>query len=59
LKLTRATVASACARADRLEDVAGAVKAALSANKSAVVDVAVDPDALYSFRRDSFERRRG
>jgi len=46
-------------RADRLEDVAGAVEAALASDKPAVVDVAVDPDALYSFRRDSFKHRGG
>ena len=30
-----------------------AVKAALKCNKPAVIDVDVDPKALYSFRRDS------
>ncbi len=46
-------------RADRLADVAGAVEAALACDAPAVVDVAVDPDALYSFRRDSFKHRGG
>ena len=46
-------------RADRLSDVAGAVEAALACGKPAVVDVAVDPNALYSFRRDSFTHRGG
>jgi thiamine pyrophosphate-dependent acetolactate synthase large subunit-like protein len=46
-------------RADRLSDVAGAVEAALACGKPAVVDVAVDPNALYSFRRDSFKHRGG
>lgn len=46
-------------RADRLSDVAGAVEAALACGKPAVVDVAVDPDALFSFRRDSFKHRGG
>jgi len=46
-------------RADRLGDVAPAVEAALACGKPAVVDVAVDPDALYSFRRDSFRHRGG
>ena len=46
-------------RADRLADVAGAVEAALSCGKPAVIDVAVDPNALYSFRRDSFKHRGG
>lgn len=30
---------------------------ALSEDRPAVIDVAVDPDALYSFRRDSFQHR--
>ncbi len=46
-------------RADTLQEVAGAVEAALTCGKPAVVDVAVDPDALYSFRRDSFKHRGG
>lgn len=46
-------------RAERLTDVAPAVEAALACDKPAVVDVAVDPDALYSFRRDSFAHRGG
>jgi len=35
-----------------------AVKAALKCNKPAVIDVDVDPKALYSFRRDSFKHRK-
>jgi len=46
-------------RADRLSDVAPAIEAALACGKPAVVDVAVDPAALYSFRRDSFKHRGG
>ncbi|MEP3232737.1 MAG: thiamine pyrophosphate-binding protein [Hyphomicrobiales bacterium] len=46
-------------RADNLGDVAGAVEAALACGKPAVVDIAVDPNALYSFRRDSFKHRGG
>ncbi|MEO1612897.1 MAG: thiamine pyrophosphate-dependent enzyme, partial [Pseudomonadota bacterium] len=45
--------------AERLSDVAPAVEAALTCGKPAVVDVAVDPAALYSFRRDSFKHRGG
>ena len=44
-------------RADRLEQVEGAVSAALACGKPAVVEVMVDPNALYSFRRDSFKHR--
>ncbi len=44
-------------RADKLSDVGPAVEAALACGKPAVVDVAVDPDALYSFRKDSFKHR--
>jgi thiamine pyrophosphate-dependent acetolactate synthase large subunit-like protein len=46
-------------RADSLAGVAEAVEAALACGKPAVVDVAVDPAALYSFRRDSFKHRGG
>ena len=46
-------------RADTLADVAPAIEAALACGKPAVVDVAVDPAALYSFRRDSFKHRGG
>ena len=46
-------------RADSLAGVAEAVEAALVCGKPAVIDVAVDPAALYSFRRDSFKHRGG
>jgi acetolactate synthase-1/2/3 large subunit/sulfoacetaldehyde acetyltransferase len=46
-------------RADNLAEVAEAVEAALVCGKPAVIDVAVDPTALYSFRRDSFKHRGG
>ena len=46
-------------RADTLSGVAEAVEAALACGKPAVIDVAVDPSALYSFRRDSFKHRGG
>jgi thiamine pyrophosphate-dependent acetolactate synthase large subunit-like protein len=44
---------------DRIEDVGEAVTAAIACGKPAVVDIAVDPKALYSFRRDSFKHRGG
>jgi len=44
-------------RAESLADVGGAIEAALDCGRPAVVDIAVDPDALYSFRRDSFAHR--
>jgi acetolactate synthase-1/2/3 large subunit/sulfoacetaldehyde acetyltransferase len=46
-------------RVERVNDIAGAVEAALAAGRPAVVDIAVDPEALYSFRRDSFKHRGG
>ena len=46
-------------RADRLDDVGPAIEAALACGNPAVVDVSVDPSALYSFRRDSFKHRGG
>jgi len=44
-------------KADTLDEVSAAVEAALACNKPAVIDVSVDPAALYSFRRDSFAHR--
>jgi len=46
-------------KAEKLSEVAPAVEAALACGKPAVVDVSVDPAALYSFRRDSFKHRGG
>lgn len=46
-------------RAQTLPEMADAIEAALVCGKPAVVDVQVDPDALYSFRRDSFKHRSG
>ena len=44
-------------KAETLDEVTGAVEAALTCNAPAVIDVSVDPAALYSFRRDSFAHR--
>ncbi len=33
------------------------LRAAIKSNKPSVIDVDVDPKALYSFRRDSFKHR--
>ena len=41
----------------KISEVNEAVRAAIKSNKPAVVDVDVDPSALYSFRRDSFKHR--
>ena len=41
------------------DEVGDAVRAAIECDGPAVVDVAVDPAALYSFRRDSFTHRGG
>jgi len=46
-------------RVDTLAGVAEAVEEALACGRPAVIDVAVDPSALYSFRRDSFKHRGG
>ena len=46
-------------RAENLANVPAAIEAALACGKPAVVDVAVDPNALFSFRRDSFKHRGG
>ena len=41
----------------QLKDVKKAIKDALVCNKPAIVNVEVDPKALYSFRKDSFKHR--
>ena len=42
---------------NKLSEVNDVLKAALKCNKPAVINVNVDPKALYSFRRDSFKYR--
>ena len=42
-----------------ISEIGKAVETALRCNKPAVIDIAVDPEALYSFRRDSFKHRSG
>jgi len=42
---------------ERTSEISEAVNAAIKCGKPAVVDIAVDPKALYSFRRDSFKHR--
>ena len=46
-------------KAETLDQMAQAIEDALGCGKPAVVDVSVDPAALYSFRRDSFKHRGG
>ena len=46
-------------RAQTCEEAGEAIEAALACGRPAVVDVSVDPEALYSFRRDSFKHRGG
>ena len=41
----------------KLNEISDAIKSALKVNKPVVIDVDVDPKALYSFRRDSFKHR--
>ena len=44
-------------RVERATQLEGAIAAAIACGKPAIVDVQVDPNALYSFRRDSFKHR--
>ena len=44
-------------KVEHISEINEAVKAALKINKPSIIDVAVDPKALYSFRRDSFKHR--
>ena len=46
-------------RVERTSEFGDALETALQCGKPAVVDVAVDPESLYSFRRDSFKHRGG
>ena len=41
----------------KISELNEAVRAAIKSNKPSVIDVDVDPKALYSFRRDSFKHR--
>ena len=43
---------------EKLSDLKDALKDALNCNKPAVINVEVDPKALYSFRRDSFKHKK-
>jgi thiamine pyrophosphate-dependent acetolactate synthase large subunit-like protein len=42
----------------KISEINEAVRAAYKCNKPAVIDVDVDPKALYSFRKDSFKHRK-
>ena len=44
-------------RVERAQDIERVLSAALACNRPAVVDIQVDPNALFSFRRDSFAHR--
>lgn len=44
-------------RVQQAKDIERVVGEALACGKPAIVDVAIDPDALYVFRRDSFKHR--
>lgn len=46
-------------RVERAADLEQTIAAAIACGRPAIVDVMVDPDALYSFRRDSFAHRAG
>ena len=44
-------------KVDSLSDLSEALSVALESNRPSVIDVSVDPSALYSFRKDSFKHR--
>lgn len=44
-------------RVDQAGDLEKVIGAAIACGRPAIVDVMVDPNALYSFRRDSFKHR--
>ena len=43
-------------KVEKVSEINEAVKAAINSNSPSVIDVAVDPKALYSFRRDTFKK---
>jgi len=43
---------------NKVTEINEALKAALEYNKPTVINVNIDPKALYSFRRDSFKHRK-
>ena len=53
----RGMVAEVGFKVKKISEINEAVRAAIKCDKPAVVDVDVDPNALYSFRRDSFKHR--
>ncbi len=44
-------------KVSKISDLYDAIKLGLKSNKPVVIDVDVDPKALYSFRRDSFKHK--
>ena len=44
-------------KVEKISEIKHALESALNCNKPAVIDLAVDPLALYSFRRDSFKHK--
>jgi acetolactate synthase-1/2/3 large subunit/sulfoacetaldehyde acetyltransferase len=46
-------------RVEKPAEAEDALRAAVACGRPAIVDVMIDPDALYSFRRDSFQHRAG
>ena len=42
---------------EKLSDFKKALEAALNCKKPSVINVDIDPNALYSFRRDSFKHK--
>lgn len=44
-------------RVERVDQIERTVETAIKCGKPAIVDIQVDPNALYSFRRDSFKHR--
>ena len=44
-------------KVEKISEVKGALEASLAIDKPAIIEVAVDEDSLYSFRRDSFQHK--
>ena len=44
-------------RVEKVNEIKSVVQEAINLKKPAVIDIMIDPDALYSFRRDSFAHK--
>ena len=44
-------------KVEKINEIKSVLEEAIKSDQPAVIDIMVDPDALYSFRRDSFAHK--